>query len=171
MQQVSVKHQLNEKLDWITLGTSFDDQVERAKYVASVDPTFPVFMRMACVTTEKITGLPEGMPETYKPETTVPDGISDTTARQELRRIQNFMPSGYIQQQTPARRENLWLQMLEGMHWKEAAILIQIKDWTLFTAYPNLYEVFKKLGIVIDCPAPKTVKSAKKESKSKQKDV
>lgn len=163
MNQVSAKHQLNEKLDWIALGKTLDEQVERAKYVAQVDSTFPVFMRMAAVQAERIVGLPEGMPDTYKPDSAVPEGISDTTARQELRRIRNFTGAGSLQEQSTARRENLWLQMLEGMHWKEAAVLIQIKDWTLFTAYPNMYEVMERLGTQMDCPNPKSVEKGKKK--------
>jgi hypothetical protein len=48
------------------------------------------------------------------------------------------------------KRETTWLQMLEGMHWKEANILVHIKDQTLFDTYPNLREVFVKLGMQID---------------------
>jgi hypothetical protein len=167
MIQISAKHQLNEKLDWIALGKTLDEQVERAKYVAQIDPTLPAFMRMAAVQAERIMGIPEGMPDTYKPDTDIPDGISDTTARQELRRIRNFAGAGSLQEQSQARRENLWLQLLEGMHWKEAAVLIQIKDWTLFSAYPNMYEVLERLGTQMDCPNPKSVEKGKKKPNKK----
>lgn len=163
--------QLNEKLDWISQGKTLEEQINRAKQIGSVDPTFPVFMRMACTESDRLVGLPDGMPETYKPDMAIPDGISETTARQEIRRIKNFMRGGSMEKVVPARRETIWIQMLEGMHWKEAAIMIQIKDQTLFNSYPNLHDVLKTLGVPVSdsfrktetakkTPAPK--KSAKK---------
>jgi hypothetical protein len=165
------KHQLNEKLDWISQGQTLEEQVNRAREVQRQDGTFASFMRMACVDAEKICGVPEGMPDTYKPETDIPDGISDTTARQELRRIKNFMNDGSMQKIPSHKREAAWIQMLEGLHWKEAAILIQIKDRTLFNSYPNLYDVLTQLGVKIDVSPPKMTKSSSSKSKKAPKSV
>jgi hypothetical protein len=158
--RVSANMLLHEKLDYIALGSTLEDQCGRAKEVAKLDPTFVTMMRMASVEDERIVGLPEGMPETYKPETDMPEGISHTTARQELRRFKNFYKLGSMQSIPQHRRETIWVQMLEGLHWKEAQLIVAIKDWKLFVFYPNMYEVLSTLGVKIDAPNPKSDKSS-----------
>jgi hypothetical protein len=157
--------QLNEKLDWISKGETLEEQVMRTKQVAQMDSTFALFMRMATVESERITGLPEGMPEVFKPKMDMPDGMSDTTARQELRRIKNFLPNGSMKTVPQLRRETIWLQMLEGMHWKESNIMVHIKDQTLLSIYPNMREVLTQLGTVITVPEA-TPALKKKKSKT-----
>lgn len=164
---IPVNRQLNEKLDWLTEGPSADDQVLRINWLIAQDPLFGEFMKMATSAEYKITGLPEEMPGTYKPETDMPAGIADTTARQEFRRIKNFLPGGTMQRVTPAQRENSWIQLMEGMHWKEAGIMVHIKDQTLLNVYPNLREVFVKSGIATsESLAPAPAKKATKKAKA-----
>lgn len=157
---------LNEKLDYITKGETLEAQVSRAKEVASIDPSFAGLMRMATTSEEKIDGLPEGMPDTYKPDSTIPDGISDTTIRQEYRRIRNFQAGGSMMNIPVVKRELSWIQMLEGMHWKEASLMVHIKDQTLLEVYPNLREVLETLGVKISVPAPKKKATRKKKNDS-----
>lgn len=154
---------LNEKLDYIAKGESLEEQVARAKQVASIDSSFAGLMRMATVIEEKITGLPEGMPDTYKPDSTIPDGISETTIRQEFRRIKNFQQGGSMMNVPVARRELGWIQMLEGMHWKEANLMVHIKDQTFLEIYPNMREVLEMLGVKISVSAPAKKKTSKKK--------
>jgi hypothetical protein len=158
------KMMLNEKLDYIAQGETLEDQIERTKAVAKIDQTFAPFMRMAVLENERIFGLPEGMPETYKPETDIPDGISFSTARQEFRRIRNFMADGPMKNVPSHQREIKWVQMLEGMHWKESNILVHIKDQTLLDIYPNMREVLTSLGADIKLPEKK--KTTRKSKKS-----
>jgi hypothetical protein len=154
---------LNEKLDYIAKGETLEIQVNRTKEIARLDVTFAPLMRMAVIAEEKLSGLPIGMPDTYKPETAIPDGISDTTARQEFRRIKNFLPTGSMQNIPLHKREISWLQMVEGLHWKEANILIHIKDQTLLHIYPNMREVLTTLGAQIN------IKEIIQESTKKKK--
>jgi hypothetical protein len=93
------------------------------------------------------------MPETYKPEKDMPDGIADTTARQELRRISKFLPGREMSSSKlkPYRRETIWMQLIEGMHWKEADILIHIKDQTLLNIYPDLEKVLLSAFGIVTC--------------------
>lgn len=142
-----VNRQLNEKLDWISEGSSLDERVHRIRTLINNDAIFFEFMKMSVVPEMKLVGLPSGMPDTYKPETDLPDGIADSTARQEFRRIKNFLSNGTMQSLPAAKRESHWIQMLEGMHWKEAQVMIQIKDQTLLQAWPNLREVFAQIGL------------------------
>lgn len=163
--KVHANMQLNEKLDYIAQGESLSEQVRRSKEIAKVDATFAPFMRMATTKEESITGLPEGMPDVYKPDTNIPDGVSFTTARQEFRRIKNFLPSGSMQNVPKTKREISWMQMMEGLHWKESTILVHIKDQTLFSIYPNMAEVLTELGIKINIPAATDVTKKVKKSK------
>jgi len=156
---------LNEKLDYIAQGTTLDEQVNRTRELAKLDGTFAPLMRMAVILEEKIAGLPEGMPDTYKPDTALPNGISDTTARQEFRRIKNFQVNGSMQNVPSHKREISWIQMLEGMHWKEANVLIHIKDQTLLDLYPNMREVLTTLGAKINIKEQE--KSVKKKKPKK----
>lgn len=158
-----VNRQLNEKLDWICEGDSLDEKVNRMKYLINNDGVFFELIKMSTVPEMKLLGLPVGMPETYKPETDIPDGISDSTARQEFRRIKNFLPQGTMQNLPLARRETQWIQMLEGMHWKEANILVHVKDQTLLQAYPTLREVLVSIGLpVASLEETKEIKKGKK---------
>jgi hypothetical protein len=157
---------LNEKLDYIAKGETLDVQVSRAREIATLDVTFAPLMRMAVIVEEKISGVPPGMPETYKPDTNIPDGIANTTARQEFRRIKNFLPKGSMQKVPSHKREISWIQMLEGMHWKEANVMVHIKDQTLLQVYPNMREVLTKLGAKINIQeqTPETKKKKPKKT-------
>lgn len=161
---LSATMRLNEKLDYIAQGASLDEQVVRTKQIAQLDSSFAPFMRMAVLDAEKLVGLPAGMPETYKPEADMPEGISHTTARQEFRRIKNFQQDGSMQNIANHKRELIWVQMLEGMHWKEANIMVHIKDQTLLEIYPNMREVLTTLGAKITLP--EVAKTKKKPKKS-----
>ena len=162
MKNLHVSMLLNEKLDWIAQGATIDEQVDRTKQVAKIDTTFAPLMRMAVLENEKVVGVPVGMPDTYKPDTTLPDGFAHTDARAEFRRIKNFQANGTMQRIPSHKRETLWVQMLEGMHWKEANVMVHIKDQTLLEIYPNMREVLTKLGANITLPeVPATPKKKK----------
>jgi hypothetical protein len=156
---------LYETLDYIAKGETLEIQVNRAREIARMDVTFAPLMRMAVIAEEKLSGLPAGMPETYKPETSMPEGISDTTARQEFRRIKNFLPNGSMQSIPTHKRELSWIQMLEGMHWKEATVLVHIKDQTLLQVYPNMREVLTTLGAKINIQETSEAATKKKKPK------
>ena len=166
---MQLQRQVNEKIDWILDVADLEEQVKRARFVAKNDQAFPIFMRMAGIVEEKITGIPDGMPDTYKPDTNIPDGISETTARQELRRIKNFGPNGPMQNISAHKREMSWVQIMEGLHWKEANVMVHIKDQTLFDLYPKLEPVLLKLGVPINLPKKQVKKQ--KMSKSLQTEV
>lgn len=140
--------QIDEEINYIVGGKDETERLSRGREVATGDGTFVTFMQIGTNPELKISGLPEGSPDTYEPTIDMPEGISDTTARQELRRIKSFLPNGTYNTLKPVKRENIWIQILEGVHWKEAAILTMIKDQTLFKEYPTLKPVLEALGIV-----------------------
>jgi hypothetical protein len=155
------RRQLNEKLDWIMEIDDLQEQQKRAKLTAQKDNTFLTFMRMAFLKSNKITGIPDGMPDTYKPEPDVPDGTSDTIAVKEIRRIANFLPNGSVQSLNPAQREMQWIRLMEGLHWKEAKVIIAIKDQVLEELYPNITALMKSLGMPVDVVVPEKPKNSK----------
>lgn len=165
MKNLHVSMLLHEKLDWIAQAPTLDEQVERTKQVAKLDTTFAPLMRMAVLEAEKLQGLPTGMPDTYKPDTSIPEGIANTDVRAEFRRIKNFQSGGSMEKIPVHKRETLWVQMLEGMHWKEANVMIHIKDQTLLQIYPNMREVLTQLGAKITLPEVTETKKKKKPKK------
>jgi len=140
--------QLNETIDYILEGEDEAARMERGLKVGKDDPTFITFMQLGTNPDLKLLGLPEGSPDTYKPDIHAPEGIADTTARQELRRIKSFIPGGSYNSLKPTKAENVWIQILEGIHWREALILTMIKDQTVLENYPNLLPVLEGLGVV-----------------------
>lgn len=148
---------LHEKLAYILAGETLEAQAKRAHEVAVVDGTFIPLMRAAVQSANKIVGVPEGAPDTYKPQTDMPEGVAETTLRQEYRRVRNFQPGGTTSSLTPFKRETLWVQILEGLHFKEAEVLTAIKDQTLLEKFPGLRDVLTKVGMPIDVPEPTPV--------------
>jgi hypothetical protein len=144
------RRQINEQLAWLMEGETLEERQTRAKSLAQSNSVFLPYMRMAFIKSQKILGIPEGMPDTYKPEFDVPDGIAQTTAMQEYRRIKNFIEGGPILRLHPYKIEETWINLMEGLHWKEAKVLVAIKDQVLEREYPGLTEVMESLGMPVD---------------------
>lgn len=79
--------------------------------------------------------LPPGQAP-YKRRDDVPDGYCLTDLKQEFRRMRVFT-DGQLNL-TRIRREQLWLQMCEGLYWKEADLINKIKDRRITDLYSNL---------------------------------
>ena len=85
--------------------------------------------------------IPEGEVP-YNPNE-VPVGTDHTSLRREYRNLYHFVQGGNTSLST-IRRETMFIQMLEGLHPKEAEILCLIKDKKLTTKYKLTYEVVKE---------------------------
>lgn len=86
--------------------------------------------------------LPIG-PAPYKKKDDVPDGYCMTDLKQEFRRMRVFTDPDL--NLTRVRREQLWLQLCEGLFWKEADMMNKIKDRRLSDMYPELtYSLVKE---------------------------
>jgi len=152
--------QANEGFDWVFEVNGKDEQIARLKEWASTNQTVVPLVRIG-VGAEKVEwGLPEGMPETVKLEKDLPEGMGDTTIQMEWRRINTFMnPEGNLRNLPTWKQEMNWLQILEGLHYKEAAVLTAVKDGTLLKLYPKLEKLLKDLGITeYNKPVKKTRK-------------
>jgi hypothetical protein len=80
--------------------------------------------------------LPEGAPP-YNTNKMIPIGHSDTNLYAEMRRLYIFMKSKDLPK---ARKEQLFVNLLEGIHFTEAEILISVKDHNLRETFPVLTE-------------------------------
>ena len=79
--------------------------------------------------------LPPGIPPFIKNE--VPEGTQHTWLENESRRLYNFVKGGN-NQLNKIKKETLFIQILEGLHYKEAAVLIDVKNGTLNKTYKGL---------------------------------
>ena len=82
--------------------------------------------------------LPEGQVPYNANE--VPVGTDHTSLRREYKQLFHFVKGGN-DQLSSLRRESMFIQTLEGLHPKEAEILVLIKDGQLNTKYKITREV------------------------------
>ena len=76
--------------------------------------------------------LPDG-PVPYKPND-VPEGTDHTSLRREWKQLYHFIQGGN-NELSNLRRESMFIQMLEGLHPKEAEIICLVKDKRLSEVY------------------------------------
>ncbi len=79
--------------------------------------------------------IPEGQVP-YK-ENEVPVGTDHTSLRREWKQLYHFIKGGNDTLST-LRRESMFIQLLEGLHPKEAEIICLIKDKELESVYPKV---------------------------------
>ena len=85
--------------------------------------------------------IPEG-PVPYK-ENEVPVGTDHTSLRREYRNLYHFIKGGN-DSLSSLRRETMFIQMLEGLHPKEAEIICLVKDKNLNQKYKISFDVVKE---------------------------
>ena len=89
--------------------------------------------------------MPEGAVP-YKPND-APDGTEHTLLAQESKRLWHFIEGA--DNQTPrTQKENMYIQMLEGLHRDEAEVLVYAKDKILHQKYKGLSHEVVKTGLV-----------------------
>ena len=84
--------------------------------------------------------LPDGVPP-YK-ENEAPAGTEHTTLHQEARRLHYFIKGANTL--SKAKRELMFIQVLEGLHADEAALLLNVKDKKLNQVYKGLTDAVVK---------------------------
>ena len=85
--------------------------------------------------------IPEGNVP-YEPND-VPVGTDHTTLRREWKQLYNFVKGGN-DSLSRTRRESMFIQILEGLHPEEAAILCLVKDKELATKYKLSRDVVER---------------------------
>ena len=72
-----------------------------------------------------------------------PVGTDHTSLRREWRQLFHFVKGGNSTLSS-LRRETMFIQMLEGLHPKEAEIICLVKDKKLTDVYKLTYDVVKE---------------------------
>jgi hypothetical protein len=110
--------------------------------------------------------LPEG-PAPYKKEGDLPEGMSHSNLYKEGRRLYLFL-EGHAPNLKPFKKETLFIELLEGIHWTEADMLIAVKDKLLDTLYPGVtYECARDaFARLLPADAPKKVAKPVVEAKA-----
>lgn len=87
--------------------------------------------------------LPEGDPP-YRPDS-APLGMSEGNYQQEARKLYVFCRDDI----SAARRESLFIQLLEGVHPSEAEMILAVKNQQLGQLFPNItYDLISKAGLL-----------------------
>tara|TARA_B100000029_G_scaffold505973_1_gene587836 strand:- start:432 stop:986 length:555 start_codon:yes stop_codon:yes gene_type:complete len=162
--------QVNEGLDWVFQGKGKKEQIDRLKELAANNQTIVPLVRWGVGAEIIDWGLPEGMPDGNKIQDDIPDGMGETTILLEWRRIKSFTdPESNMKNLPQWKQEMSWLQILEGVHHKEADLLTHVKDRALIVLYPKLEGLLKDLGITkYDAVTKKTKKAFKAKDTSKK---
>lgn len=79
--------------------------------------------------------LPPGEPP-FKKDTNTPEGYSETNLFVEYRRFYIWTDSS--KNLTKYRKESLFIQMLEGLHWKEAELVCLAKDKSIERKFKSI---------------------------------
>ena len=104
--------------------------------------------------------LPEGEPP-FRKDTDKPIGYSESSLQLELRRFYVWLePSTNLPK---LKKESLFVNMLEGIHWTEAEALCLAKDRKLHTKYKSLKEDIVREAFPLALN-PKPVEVEKEES-------
>jgi hypothetical protein len=94
--------------------------------------------------------LPDGEPP-FKKEREVPAGLSETTLYRETRRLYIWTQETNLPK---SKREKLFIELLEGVHWTEAEMLCAVKDKRLHKMYKSLKEPLVREAFPGLLPAP-----------------
>jgi hypothetical protein len=130
---------------------AYDHPVVRQILRMNFDPAIKVY-------------LPEGEPP-FKKDTSVPMGYSETNLFAEFRRFYIWLDPNI--NLTKQRKEALFIQMLEGIHWSEAELVCFAKDKALQTKYKSLKEDLVREAFPNLLPPPVKVPTKVKEPKKK----
>jgi len=93
--------------------------------------------------------LPSGEPPWKRDP--APQGTNPTNFYQEVKRFYVFLR----QDLKPIRREQIFIQLLEGLHPSESEVLLAIKEQTLHVKYPKLTHEFAYLNGFVTVEPPK----------------
>ena len=88
-----------------------------------------------------VSALPDG-PVPYKPND-VPEGTDHTSLRREWKNLYHFIKGGN-DGLNGLRRESMFVQMLEGLHPREADLVCLVKDKRLSDKYKVTHEMVKE---------------------------
>jgi len=153
---------INEALDWAMEAKTTDDLRERVRAISLGNSILMRFLAWGVGYEEGPSNLPEGAPP-LKDEG-LPEGISDATITSEFRRLLVLLPEGSGKNVKQVRREEIFIEVCQGVHPKEADLIVAAKDKTLLQIYPRLAEVLPDFLTGWKAPEVKKKRVSKKSS-------
>lgn len=154
--------QLDEALDWAYAAETTDELRERVRAISLGNSILMRFIAWGVGYEQGPVGLPEG--KTPYKDDGVPANMADTTITQEFRRILTLLPEGSAKNLPQWRREEIWMQICQGVHAKEYELLDTVKDQALLTKYPKFAEVLPLFLTGWTAPEVKKKKVSKKSA-------
>jgi len=131
--------QINEALDWAVEAKTTEELSARVRAISVGNSILMRFIAWGVGYEQGPWNLPEGKTP-YKDEH-LPENMGDTTITQEFRRILTLLPNGSAKKVAQYRREEIWMQICQGVVTTEAELLDLVKDQKLLERYPTLADV------------------------------
>ena len=155
--------QIDEAISWALEAETDDDLILRIRAISLGNSILMRFLAWGVGYEQGPYNLPEG--ETPYKDEGLPANMADTTITQEFRRILTLLPEGSAKNLPQWRREEIWMQICQGVHKKEAELLDIVKDQRLLEVYPRLV-VLENFLTGWKAPEVKKKKSRKKSSET-----
>jgi hypothetical protein len=152
--------QIDEALDWAVAAETTDELRERVRAISLGNSILMRFVAWGVGYEQGPVNLPDG--ETPFKDDGIPANMADTTITQEFRRILTLLPTGSAAKVGQWRREEIWMQICQGVHKKELQLLDMIKDQTLLGKYPSLAKVLPDFLTGWKAPEVKKKRAPKK---------
>lgn len=128
--------QIDEALAWALESETEEELIQRVRAISLGNSILMRFLAWGVGYEQGPVNLPEG--ETPFKDEGLPANMADTTITQEFRRILTLLPDGSASKLPQWRREEIWMQICQGVHKKEAELLDLVKDQRLLDVYPRL---------------------------------
>lgn len=133
--------QINEALDWAVEAKTTEELSARVRAISLGNSILMRFIAWGVGYEQGPHNLPEG--KTPFKDEGLPDNMGDTTITQEFRRILTMLPEGSAKNLGQWRREELWMQICQGVVASEVELLDLVKDQKLLEKYPTLADVLE----------------------------
>lgn len=158
--------QIDQALDWATEVKNVDELRERVRAISLGNSILMRFIAWGVGYEQGPHNLPEGKTPTKNEE--LPVDMGDTNITQEFRRLLTLTPGGSADKVAQWRREEIWMQICQGVHQNEAVLLDAMKDQKLLDLYPSLGNVLEDFLIGWKKPEVKKSRVSKKPAKSSE---
>lgn len=152
--------QIDQALKWATETKNVDELRERVRAISLGNSILMRFVAWGVGYEQGPVNLPEGKTPTKNEE--LPVDMGDTNITQEFRRILTLLPGGSAEKVPQWRREEIWMQICQGVHQDEAILLDAVKDQKLLDLYPSLGDVLESFLVGWKKPEVKKKRVSKK---------
>mgnify|MGYP000848088393 CR=1 FL=1 len=156
--------QINEALDWAVEAKTTEELSARVRAISVGNSILMRFVAWGVGYEQGPWNLPEG--KTPFKDEGLPENMGDTTITQEFRRLLTLLPEGSAKNVAQFRREEIWMQICQGVVSTEVEILDLVKDQKLLEKYPTLATVLESFLPGWKAPEVKKLSRSKKSLES-----